>query len=257
MSAEQRYTASFHGHSPFSDGVSPIPELVRVAAQAKVTYFGISDHCTLNGARELYEQIAIVNDNLEVNMIPVSAVEITTSQGDLVVAKPGKYDQGFVDWGNRWGERRHQHALLETIGLAVNHFGAIAVIVHPAETLLSSASIGTIRQLVETLDYQTLTNVGLEVHNWSTKLLPIRTRFREWMIGRLATNINLAQFGFSDFHSSWIIPKQLTCAYLPSPTPEEFITAVQQRRVYPSQERPISPADWLRLAHAVTRARLT
>lgn len=72
------------------------------------------------------------------------------------------------------------------------------------------------------------------------------------MIGRVATSLNLAQFGFSDFHQAWQIPKQLTYADLRSPTPEDFMVAVQQRKVFPSQGEPISPINWMRLIFTFT-----
>lgn len=247
MSIERRYTASFHGHSPYSDGLSPVPALVKKAADLGINFFGISDHNTANGVRELYDAITRTEDNLGISITPVSAVEITTNQGDLLIAKPGNYNPEFIKWANGWSEERHQHDLLETINVAVKSFEAIAVVVHPGEPLLSGVPVDLLKELPEKLDQKTLLNVGLEVQNWSTRLLPRRARLRELMIGRLATSLNLARFGFSDFHHAWQIPKQLTYADLKSPTPEDFMVAVQQRKVFPNQGESISPINWMRL----------
>lgn len=247
MSAEHRYSASFHGHSQYSDGLSSIPELVREAVQTGINFFGISDHNTTDGVKELYDEVERAKDNLGIDITPVSAVEITTNQGDLLIAKPGTYNPDFLKWANFWSNERHKHGLPETIYTAVRSFDAIAVIVHPGEPLLSSVPIELIKELPEILDLKTLQNVGLEVHNWSTRLMPKRVRLRELVITRLATSLNLAQFGFSDFHHAWQIPKQFTYIDSNTLTPENFMIAVQQRRVFPSHGESITPVNWLRL----------
>lgn len=249
MSVEKRFSASFHGHSPHSDGLSPISDLVDKAAQTGIRFFGISDHNTTNGIEDLFMEIDRVKDALGVNMVPISAVEITTNQGDLLIAKPGDYDSEFTRWGNIWSDERKKHGVAETIDTAVRNFDAVAVIVHPGEPLLSGVPFEVVRQLPEKLEQTVLNNVGLEVRNWSSTLMPKRARLRELGVGRLATSFNLAQFGFSDFHHAWMIPKQFTYIDIESenPTPEDFMIAIQQRKVYPSKGDSTSPINWLRL----------
>ncbi len=247
MSVERRYKASFHGHSPYSDGLSPIKDLVKEAQRAEITFFGISDHNTSNGLPRLYQEIAQLKDAYGIGIIPVSAVEITTTQGDVIIAKPGDFSQEFCDWSNRWSEQRQSHGLAKTINTAVNDFDAIAVIAHPGEPKLASTTLELIEQLPELLSKETISHVGLEVRNWSTRLMPKRASVRELKVLSLTRRLKLAQFGFADFHHAWQIPTQYTFMETDKPTPEGFMDAVKQRKVFPGEGQPVTSLNWSKL----------
>lgn len=225
--------ASFHGHSPYSDGLSDIRSLVRAARRANVRYFGISDHNTAQGVRELHDEVSRINQTFGTNIVPVSAVEITTNQGDVLLAVPGNYDSAFVNWSNRWSEERHRYGMSETIAETVEAFNALCVIVHPGEVLLAGASFAVIRDLRQELTDGIVEKVGLETRNWATLLLTKRARVREAAVDRLAGELRLARFGFSDFHHYSMISRQVTRVETGDHSASGLVEAVRLRKVSP------------------------
>lgn len=229
-------TASFHGHSPYSDGLSDVPRLVMRAARVGINYFGISDHNTADGVRALHDEVTKRNELDGLDIIPVSAVEISTNQGDVLVALPGNYDPKFIDWGNEWSKNRHKYGVKETIQAAVEIFNALCVIVHPGEPLVAGMSLGLIREIPNFLDELTVRNVGLETRNWSTLLLPRRARIREVMVDQLALKLGLARFGFSDFHHEIQISRQITRVETEVHSAQGLREAVQARKISPDND---------------------
>lgn len=238
--------ASFHGHSTYSDGLSSVNPLCQEAIRLGFSYFGISDHDTTAGVRDLVDSVNRINDSAGcISLFPVQAIEISTNQGDVVIAHPSSvYNHKFAEWGNEWGYKRAKHDLASTIDLAINEFSAIAVIVHPAETFLNSASLETIYHLPNVLSQETLRNVGLEVHNSSCRLTPKRTILREIQVDVAAKKLKLARFGLSDFHHVSQLQDQFTIVESSEVSAENLLLAIQNRHIRPTEPKPISPISW-------------
>lgn len=245
--SEKEVKISFHGHSRHSDGLDPVEDLVVEAARQGITYFGISDHNTVNGVAELYRTISRVNQSGRHIFVPVSAIEIMTTQGDLVVARPGEMDSSFLRWAKDKGENARRVFLTQTIKEAVEGFDAIAVIPHPGAPFMEAVSLSELVSLRERLDKNVLLNVGVEVKNWSTRIMVGLNPLRELVVCRIADTLGLAKFGLSDFHSHWQIGKQFTLVKTNDLTADGLLNATKNRQVYPGRGDNLTPRLWMKL----------
>lgn len=247
IGSERKLKASFHGHSRYSDGLDSIETLVAEAARQRITHFGISDHNTTDGVPELYTAVLRINETGGAQIVPVSAIEIMTKQGDLIVAKPGERDDGFLDWAKKTGERSKRVSLASTITEAVNSFEAIAIVAHPGAPFMKAVSLLDLAKLKRTLDDKVRQNVGVEVKNWSTNIMLGVNPLRELVVLRLTDILGFAKFGFSDFHSHWQIGTQFTCSYTNDLTANGLLVATKNRKVYPSHAETLTPKSWAKL----------
>lgn len=104
-----------------------------------------------------------------------------------------------------------------------------------------------LRELQRQLDSDVLLNVGVEVNNWSARSLVGVNTVRELVLMRIMRDLDMAQFGFTDFHSSSQIGKQSTNIYTRDGTAEGLISAVKQRQTSPSKGERLTPKSWLQL----------
>lgn len=132
--------ASFHCHTIFSDGHNRVDRSIR-EARTRLHYFGISDHETIMGWPCLAREVRRVNDQQEEQLIPMFGVEIRTRHGEVVITRPGDYDTGFEDWARRSAGNSRSRPLCRVITEAVEHHGALAIVIHPSLPIIPAVSL--------------------------------------------------------------------------------------------------------------------
>lgn len=244
---------SFHGHSLYSDGHSTVDDLVRAAYQTKLDYFGISDHRTTAGVPSLFAAIERINEEEGRTMVPVAACEIHPIEGEVIVAMPGVYDQGFLKWCDSIGKRKYD--VVTVIQHAISSYNALVVIPHGGDKRAKGVSFDDIEKISDSLSDKQRKNLGLEVHNWSMRLFGDESNTRELRLEDLCKKHNLACLGFSDFHETWVIPEQYSVFNGTSryPNADELYDAFQGRRIHPAVST-INRRRYIRLIYTIGKA---
>jgi len=243
---------SFHGHSIYGDGLSTVHELVEEAGEAAFTFFGPSEHNTVDGLKEYSDVIDGYNQRTGAGMQLMSGIEITVgTEGHIVFTKPG-YDTQFIGWAKRVSSVRCTYKAAQAIREAVGDHDAIVNIVHPATIGTPSLSFEAVRRLGDDLDDRIRRNVGLEVTNWMSRIFGPHTVWRENKVRELALHYDFAMFGGSDFHAAWMVPKAWTQFEAEQVTVDTIMAAVRNRSVYPLKQ-PDNIVDMAHLAGDLVR----
>lgn len=227
---------SFHGHSTYSDGIDNIKTLVKNAYDLQIDYFGVSDHDMTDSIKPFYDQVDQINLTAEFKIIPLMVSEIRMVENgveiDTLFAKVGPFDQTFVDWLDTTISRRKNLELLETINQAIAKFDCLVVLPHPEMKFASSASFEKLIQVAHELDPKIIKNVGVEVNNWSSNVFPNNQK-RELELAQLVKDVDLAKFGFADFHCASDIANQYSYAEVSQKTAQGLMEAIKTRQVAP------------------------
>lgn len=255
MKKTQSFRVSIHGHSPESDGLSSIFELVTAAGRSKIDYFGLADHNTTAGIPTLYREVSAYNRTHDHQIQPVAGVEIKfADSGDIIFSKPGVLDPAFLSWAQHVIAKRESYPTVRAINQAVRHFGAIVTIPHVGAPLAGSVSRGRFVEILKKLTPRVRKQVAVETRNYATQVFWIFTIAREEVIERLVDSFGVARVGYSDFHEAWMVKKQVSVITGLTPTAQTLKKAMRARVVKPSYREPLGFFEWLRLVVTLGQA---
>lgn len=251
----QTVRVSVHGHSPESDGTSSIHELVVAAGKAKIDYFGLADHETTSGIPTLYREVAWYNAAYGKAIEAVAGFEVNfADSGDVIFSKPGPLDRAFLAWGEQVIAKRKSCSTVRAIKTAVKRFDAIVIFPHVGAPMAKSVRIDRLYSIVKKLNRSTGKNVCLEIKNFATRVFLTTTADREHRLNVIADELGLAKAGFSDFHSAWMVDRQVSLAYISSMAPQALTSAIKRRAIEPASTVPLGVMMWLRLVGTMLRS---
>ncbi len=248
---------SFHGHSTYSDGVDNLKTLVKTAYKLQIDFFGVSDHDTTESIVPFYQLVEQVNQTGDFKIIPLQVSEVRiVEQGvevDILFAKVGELDLEFIDWLKRIIKDRKNLNILDTITEAVAKFDCLVVLPHPEMKFASSASFDRLNQVAQHLDPKIIKNVGVEVNNWSSNVFPNNKR-RESELAQLVKDLDLAKFGFADYHCASDIANQFSYAQVDQKTPKDLMEAIKLRKISPGPMGDLNLLTYIELYFNIGRA---
>lgn len=254
MKTLQTFRVSLHGHGPDSDGVSSITDVVEAAGRSKIDFLGLADHNTTTGIAVLYRKVAEYNRDHEHQIQAVSGIEVHFADGDVIFSKTGPVDSAFLSWCESVATKRTTMATASAINQAVRQYGAIVTIPHVDAPFAGSLSGSRLGRIMKKLPPGVRRNVALEVRNYATQVFWILTVAREERLDRLAGSLGLATVGFSDFHHSWMVKKQVSTFEAAGGTGAALKKAIHSRSIKPAYRPGLGLFEWIRLVWTVSRA---
>lgn len=255
MKKLQRFRVSLHGHSPESDGLSSIRDIVEAAGRSKIHFLGLADHNTTAGIATLYREVAAYNRSHEHQIQAVAGIEINfADSGDVIFSKPGPIDHTFLSWAESVSARRQSMPAVRAIYEAVRKFGAIVTIAHLDCPFAGSVSTERLIQILNKLTPRVRRHVALEVRNYATQVFTILTVAREERVESLARDLGLATIGSSDFHHAWMVKKQVSIFEAGSANALSLKKAIKTRSIRASWRESLGLFEWIRLFWTMSRA---
>jgi hypothetical protein len=199
------YRGDFHVHSNYSDGVFPISSLIEQAYSARINFFALTDHNSIDGLRELYQVPDLI-------IIPGLEVTLTIGHFNVLGIK------GWEDWMEgiciypynddlEWDENKPSPS---EIMIKSSRSGLINCIVHP------------LLEPWKWLDYQTNLNYVhcIEICNnpaWLDNDIATPLAIKLWT-GLLNAGYRITALGGSDYHQPEVTNKLREPERIDSPT---------------------------------------
>lgn len=257
MKKTRSFRVSLHGHSPESDGLSSIREIVEAGGRSKIHFLGLADHNTTAGIPGLYREVASYNRSHEHQIQAVGGIEVKfADSGDVIISKPGPIDYAFLAWAEGVAVKRGTMPAVRAINEAVRRFGAMVTFAHVDCPFAGSVSSARLSEIVKKLTPRVRRHIAMEVRNYATAVFSVLTVAREERLEALAGQLGLATVGFSDFHHAWMVKKQVSAFQASVPTGLALKKAIKTRTIKAAWRESLGLFEWFRLTWTVGRALL-
>jgi histidinol phosphatase-like PHP family hydrolase len=255
---QQVFLASLHGHSHYSDGIPSVKGIVRAAGQQGITYLAVTDHDSVAGVYELYDEAAKYNRQHKHQILPIAGIELKVGHGEVILMKPDKEDQvkKFVNWCLQLIHAAPNLSMIATVVQAIKEHQALVVFPHPGLQVagMHSVSFEFVKGLAHHLSPEQRRHVGLEVNNWAAKVFLGVNTSRERQVDMLAAEYNWARIGAADYHAAWQVDAQTTAVPGKKASYQELAKAFKLRQVRPAEPRKMTKQLYAQLSASLAVA---
>lgn len=224
------YLYDGHGHSTASDGINSPEEIIDQAINKGLSIIGLSDHNVVTNIPRFLEYSDKINKNEQI-ILPIPAVEFSTSQGDLLITIPNRDDaENFLLNYTKPHKRPNPIELIEE---NIDKYNAIVIFPHPEVAYLKGISLNYIEEVLEKIPKHYHKNIGIEIYNWMSQAFFWKRSKQEKGIHNYNQLLKLASFSFTDYHSANHVGNGSTAVYMKELSSQSFIEAVQNRQTSP------------------------
>ncbi|MDQ3098472.1 MAG: PHP domain-containing protein [bacterium] len=224
------YLYDGHGHSNASDGLHKPEHIIDSAVHKGLSIIGLSDHNVVSNIPRFLDYTDKINKHKHI-ILPIPAVEISTTQGDLLVTIPDRdHAENFLTKYKKPQRRPNPSELIEEY---IDQYNAIIIFPHPEVAYLKGLKLDYIEKLLHKIPQPYHKNIGIEVYNWMSQAFFWKRAKQEKGIHNYNKALKLSPFSFTDYHQAHHVGNGSTAVYMKDLTAKEYINAVQNRRTSP------------------------
>ncbi len=224
------YLYDGHGHSNASDGLNKPEQIIDIAVKKGLQIIGLSDHNVISNLPRFLDYADKINKHKMI-ILPIPAVEISTTLGDLLVTIPDRpHAENFIANFKKPPRRPTPSELIEEY---IDSYNAIIIFPHPEVAPLKGISLQNIEDLLSKIPPRYHKNIGIEVYNWMCQAFFWKRAKQEKGIHNYNTSLKLAPFSFTDYHEAHHVGNGNTAVYMNELTSKAYIEAVQEKRTSP------------------------
>ncbi len=245
------YLYDGHGHSTASDGLSNPEDIIDTAVKKGLQIVGLSDHNVITNLPRFLDYADKINRN-GIKILPVPAVELSTTQGDLLITIPDRDQaENFLSRYNKPAKRPHPTEVIEDY---IDTYNAIIIIPHPEVAHLKGISLAYLEHLLEKIPARYHNHIGIEVYNWMSQAFFWKRAKQEKNIHNSNKILKLAPFSFTDYHLAHHVGNGNTAVYMKNLTSHDYIDAVENRRISPHNTSNRGISEYVEIVKSVVVA---
>lgn len=224
-----------HGHSRMSDGRDMPAKIVQTAVEKGVNILGLSDHDTVSGLPAFLRACEEINAQ-EKKILPIPSLEVTTTDGHLLVALPHLRDaQKFVHDFPLWKKPADARYVIEK---SITDYRALCIFTHPEASFIDGISIQRIESLLSSLAPGLFPFIGIEINNWMAQVFFWKRKQTEQVIMKKNEIWGLAECACTDYHRAEHVGNYTTLMDMSRLSADAFVDAFVNRRMQQQLTQP-------------------
>ncbi len=245
------YIYDGHGHSNASDGLHSPEQIVDMAMRKGLQIIGLSDHNVVVNIPRFLDYTDKINQH-KMTILPIAGVELSTTQGDLLVTIPDRHHlDNFLTHYKKPQRRPSPSELIEEY---IDNYNAIIIFPHPEIAHHKGISLEYIEQVLVKIPQRYHKNIGIEVYNWMCQAFFWKRAKQERGIHTHNQILKLAPFSFTDYHAAYHVGNGNTAVYMSELSTEAYIDAVQHRRTAPHNTSNRGLSEYMQIVKAAVIA---